>query len=67
MEILIILIAWFAVGFVYLINLTASDEFDKLSDMARAILLLIFLPTTVGIYTIILISKLIVRIKDGKR
>ena len=66
MEILIILITWFAVGYIYLISLTATEEFDKLSDIARAILLLIFLPTTIVIYTIIGIRELIKRFKDGK-
>ena len=66
MEILIILIAWFAVGYIYLISLTATEEFDKLSDIARAILLLIFLPTTIVIYTIIGIRELIKRFKNGR-
>lgn len=66
MEILIILIAWFAVGFIYLVNLTASEEFNNLSDIARAILLLIFLPTTIVIYTIIGIRELIKRFKNGR-
>lgn len=66
MEILIILIAWFSVGFIYLLNLTASEEFNNLSDMARAIVLLIFLPTTIVIYTIIGIKELIKRFKDGR-
>ena len=66
MEILIILIAWFAVGFIYLLNLTASDEFDKLSDTARTIILFIFLPTTLVIYTIIGIKELIKRFKNEK-
>ena len=66
MENLIILIAWFAVGFIYLLNLTASDEFDKLSDMARGILLLIFLPTTIVIYMLIGIQKLIEVFRNGK-
>lgn len=66
MEILIILITWFAVGYIYLISLTATEEFDKLSDIARAILLLIFLPTTIVIYTIIGIRELIKRFKNGR-
>lgn len=66
MEILIILIAWFSVGFIYLLNLTASEEFNNLSDMARAIILIIFLPTTIVIYTIIGIKELIKRFKDGR-
>ena len=66
MESLIVLVAWFAVGYIYLLNLTASDEFDKLSDIARAILLLIFLPTTIVIYTIIGIKELIKRFKNGR-
>lgn len=66
MEILIIFIAWFSAGYLYLLNLTASDEFDGLTDIARAILLLIFLPTTIVIYTIIGIKELIKRFKDGK-
>ena len=66
MEILIILIAWFALGFIYLLNLTASNEFDNLSDIARLIVLLIFLPTTIVIYTIIGIKELIKRLKNGR-
>lgn len=69
MEILIILITWFAVGYIFLINLTSSDEFEKLSDISRIILLLIFLPTTVFIYFIIFISKIInyiVRLKNDR-
>lgn len=66
MEILIILIAWFSIGFIYLLNLTASEEFNNLSDMVRAIILIIFLPTTIVIYTIIGIKELIKRFKDGK-
>ena len=66
MEILIILIAWFAVGFIYLVNLTASEEFNNLSDTARVIILLIFLPTTIVIYTIIGIKELLGRIRDGR-
>lgn len=67
MEILIILIAWFAVGFIYLLNLTASNEFDNLSDIARGIVLLIFLPTTIVIYTIMGIESLIKRFRNEKR
>ena len=66
MEILIILIAWFATGFIYLINLTASEEFNNLSDTARVIILIIFLPTTIVIYTIIGIKELIKRFKNGR-
>ena len=66
MEILIILIAWFALGFIYLLNLTASNEFDNLSDIARGIILIIFLPTTIVIYTIIGIKELIKRLKNGR-
>ena len=66
MEILIIFIAWFAVGFVYLLNLCATEEFDNLSDIARAIILIIFLPTTIVIYTIIGIENLIKRFRDGR-
>ena len=66
MEILIILIAWFSAGFIYLVNLTASEEFNNLSDIARAIILIIFLPTTIVIYTIIGIRELIKRFKNGR-
>ena len=64
---LIIIIAWFSVGFIYLLNLTASDEFENLTDEARAIVLLIFLPTTTAIYIILGIEKIIKRIRNGKR
>ena len=68
MEILIILIAWFSVGFIYLLNLTATEQYDELSDSARTIILIIFLPTTIVIYTIIGIRELIGRLKrNGKR
>ena len=63
---LIIIIAWFSVGFIYLLNLTASDEFENLTDEARAIVLLIFLPTTTAIYIILGIEKIIKRIRNGK-
>ena len=63
---LIIIIAWFSVGFIYLLNLTASDEFENLTDEARAIVLLIFLPTTTAIYIILGIEKIIKRIKDER-
>lgn len=69
MEIFIILFAWFAVGYIFLINLTASEEFEKLTNKARLILLLIFLPTTAFIYLIIIISKIInyiLRLKNGR-
>ena len=66
MEILIILIVWFAVGFVYLLNLTATEQYDELSDTARVIILIIFLPTTLVIYTIIGIKELIKRFKNGR-
>ena len=66
MEILIILIAWFSAGFIYLVNLTASEEFNNLSDTARVIILIIFLPTTIVIYTIIGIRELIKRFKNGR-
>ena len=66
MDILIILIVWFALGFIYLLNLTASNEFDNLSDIARGIILIIFLPTTIVIYTIIGIKEVIKRLKNGK-
>ena len=66
MEILIIIIAWFSAGYVYLLNITANNEFDKLTDTARAILLLMFLPTTIVIYTIIGIKELIKRFKNGR-
>lgn len=66
MDILIALILWFAVGFVYLLNLCATEEFDNLSDIARAIILIIFLPTTIVIYTIIGIEKLIRSFRDGR-
>ena len=66
MEVLIILIAWFALGFIYLLNLTATEQYDELSDSARAIILIIFLPTTIVIYTIIGIRELIRRIRNGR-
>ncbi len=63
MEIVIILIAWFALGFIYLINLTASEAFEELSDTAKVILLMIFLPTTLVIYGIDFIQR---RFENGK-
>ena len=66
MDILIILIVWFAVGFVYLTNLTATRNIENISYGAKAILLLIFLPTTVVITIIIVIENLIKRLKNGK-
>ena len=66
MEILIILIAWFSIGFIYLVNLCASEEFNNLSDMARAIILIIFLPTTIVIYTIIGIRELYKRLNNDR-
>ena len=66
MDILIALILWFAVGFLYLINLTATRKIENVSYGAKAILLLIFLPTTVVITIIIVIENLIKRFRDGK-
>lgn len=66
MEILILIIAWFSVGFIYLLNLTATEQYDELSDSARAIILIIFLPTTIVIYTIMGIESLIKRFRDGR-
>lgn len=66
METIILILFWFAVGFVYFINLTASEAFDELTDMARGTLLFIFLPTTIVIYTIIGIRELIKRLKNEK-
>ena len=65
-EAIILIILWFAVGFIYLVNLTASEEFNNLSDIARGIILIIFLPTTIVIYTIIGIKEVIKRLKNGK-
>ena len=65
-EAIILIILWFAVGFIYLVNLTASEEFNNLSDTARVIILIIFLPTTIVIYTIIGIRELIGRLKNGR-
>ena len=67
MEIIILILFWFAVGFVYFINLTASEAFDELTDMARGTLLFIFLPTTIFIYFLLGIEYVIKRLKrNGK-
>ena len=67
MEILIILIAWFSVGFIYLINLCGSKEIDNLSKKAVITILIIFLPTTIFIYIISGIEELVKRLRNGKR
>lgn len=66
MEYLLILIAWFSVGFIYLLSLSTSGEYDKLSAEATLIILLIFLPTTITIYTIMGIEKIVKELIDGK-
>ena len=66
MEIIILILFWFALGFIYLVNLTASEEFNNLSDTARVIILIIFLPTTIFIYIISGIEELIERLRNGK-
>lgn len=56
-EAIILLILWFAVGCIYLLNLCGSEQFDELSDNSRAIILGIFLPTTLVICLIDFIQR----------
>ena len=63
-EAIILLILWFAVGCIYLINLCGSEQFDELSDNSRAIILAIFLPTTLVILLIDFIQR---RFKNGRK
>lgn len=56
-EAIILIILWFAVGCIYLINLCGSEQFDELSDNSRAIILAIFLPTTLVILLIDFIQR----------
>ena len=62
-EAIILIILWFAVGCIYLINLCGSEQFDELSDNSRAIILGIFLPTTLVILLIDFIQR---SFKNGK-
>lgn len=62
-EAIILLILWFAVGCIYLLNLCGSEQFDELSDNSRAIILGIFLPTTLVICLIDFIQR---SIRNGK-
>ena len=62
-EVIILLILWFAVGCIYLLNLCGSEQFDELSDNSRAIILGIFLPTTLVICLIDFIQR---SIRNGK-
>ena len=63
-EAIILIILWFAVGCIYLINLCGSEQFDELSDNSRAIILAIFLPTTLVILLIDFIQR---RFKNGRK
>ena len=56
-EAIILIILWFAVGCIYLINLCGSEQFDELSDNSIAIILAIFLPTTLVILLIDFIQR----------
>ena len=56
-EAIILIILWFAVGCIYLINLCGSEQFDELSDNSRAIILAIFLPTTLVVLLIDFIQR----------
>ena len=56
-EVIILIILWFAVGCIYLLNLCGSEQFDELSDNSRAIILGIFLPTTLVILLIDFIQR----------
>lgn len=56
-EAIILIILWFAVGCIYLINLCGSEQFDELSDNSRAIILVIFLPTTLVVLLIDFIQR----------
>ena len=65
-EAIILLILWFAVGCIYLINLCGSEQFDELSDNSRAIILGIFLPTTLVILLIDFIQRSLKKWKKKK-
>lgn len=65
MEIFIILIAWFAVGCVYLINLSASNAIDNISEISFILLFIIFLPTFIVIFFAYLIYGLVLGIQDS--
>ena len=56
-EAIILIILWFAVGCIYLLNLCGSEQFDELSDNSRAIILAIFLPTTLVVLLIDFIQR----------
>ena len=62
-EAIILIILWFAVGCIYLINLCGSEHFEELSDNSRLIILIIFLPTTLVILLIDFIQR---SFKNGK-
>ena len=65
-EAIILLILWFAVGCIYLINLCGSEQFDELSDNSRAIILAIFLPTTLVVLLIDFIQRSLKKWKKKK-
>ena len=65
-EAIILIILWFAVGCIYLINLCGSEQFDELSDNSRAIILVIFLPTTLVVLLIDFIQRSLKKWKKKK-
>ena len=65
-EAIILLILWFAVGCIYLLNLCGSEQFDELSDNSRAIILVIFLPTTLVVLLIDFIQRSLKKWKKKK-
>lgn len=65
-EAIILIILWFAVGCIYLINLCGSEQFDELSDNSRAIILAIFLPTTLVVLLIDFIQRSLKKWKKKK-
>lgn len=66
MEIFIIFMAWFLIGFVILINYASSEEFIKNSRRANLIILFAFLPTTLFVYILSIISNFINKLVEKK-
>lgn len=62
-EAIILIILWFAVGCIYLINLCGSEKRNELSNNSRVLILIIFLPTTLVILLIDFIQR---SFKNGK-
>lgn len=63
MEYILLIILWGLVGWVYLLNLASSEALDEMSEKQRNIVYIIFLPTTLVVELIILMTKVVKEIK----